>query len=131
MGKPRVTISGSYHKHLDRILAAREKFLELGVEVLRPRTDEVAAVNEDVVLLAGDAPEVAAVQDAQLGAIEESDLLYVVNPGGYVGPSATFEVGFARRQKTPVVTSEVAFEAIVASSSRTGTPEEALAFLQE
>jgi hypothetical protein len=125
----RVTISGSYNKHLDRILAARERFVELGAEVLRPRTDRVAEPSPGVVRLEGDPEDASGVHREQLSAIEASDLVYVVNPGGYVGPAATYEVGYAGRASTPVFCAEAPFEAIVAASSQVATPDEAYSAL--
>src|ERR1017187_7610830 len=101
---PTVTISGSYRKHLNRILAAKRRFEELGAIVLRPHTEEVVSSEGALVRLQGDPLNVRAVQLLQLEAIAASELVYVVNPGGYVGASATLEVGDARRGGTLIVT---------------------------
>jgi nucleoside 2-deoxyribosyltransferase len=121
----KVTISGSYNKHLDRILEARTRFLEMGAEVLRPQNKEVLAAKGDFVRLQGDTGSAQDIHDAQLNAIRHSDFIYVVNPGGYVGPSATFEAGYAAGQGIPVVAQEAPFEGAVALKARVGTPEEA------
>jgi hypothetical protein len=131
MAKTVVTISGSYRKHLDRILVAKRRFEELGATVLRPHTEEIADAEASLVRLQGDPDDVREVQSLQLQAIARSDLVYVVNPGGYVGASATLEVGYARRGATIVVTAEPAFEDAVATVvSGIGSPEEALAFVE-
>jgi len=128
----KVTISGSYHKHLDRILAAKKQFEDLGVLVLRPHTDEVMQTEGPVVRLKGDAAEPGLVQAAQLEAIDASNLVYVVNPGGYIGASATLEIGWARRGGITVITAEPAFEEVLfAVVQAVGTPEAALRFLEE
>ena len=132
MARPTVTISGSYRKHLDRILEAKRRFEELGAVVLRPHTDEVVGPEGPLVRLEGDPQDTQAVQNAQLAAIAQSDLVYVVNPGGYVGPSATLEVGYARRGETLVVTAEPAFEeAVAAVVDGVGGPEDALQLLDQ
>jgi hypothetical protein len=127
---PVVTISGSYRKHLERILVAKRRFEELGAVVLRPHTEEIVDSEGALVRLQGDPDDVRAVQLLQLQAIAQSDLVYVVNPGGYVGASATLEVGDARRGGALIVTAEPAFEdAVAAVIGGVGNPEEALALL--
>lgn len=129
--RPVITISGSYRKHLDRILVVKRRFEELGAEVLRPHTEEVVGAEGPLVRLKGDPDDAKSVQLSQLQAITRSDLVYVVNPGGYVGPSATLEVGYARRGDTLVITAEPAFEeAVSAVVDGVGKPEDALAQLR-
>ena len=94
---PTVTISGSYHKHMERILIAKRQFEQLGAVVLRPRTERIVSPEGALVRLEGDPLNVREVQLLQLEAIAASDLVYVVNPGGHVGASATLEVGDAWR----------------------------------
>jgi len=130
--KVRVTIAGSYRKHFDRILEAKQLFEHLGAEVLRPHAEKITSQDEELVRLEGDPSGLRAVQEAQLEAIRKSDLLFVVNPGGYLGSSSTLEVGYAHRQGAPVVTNEQPFEAVVATLIKTvGTPEDALHAVQQ
>lgn len=128
----RVTIGGSYRKHLDRILAAREQFIDLGWDVLRPSGDSVVDSDDpDFVRLEGDPADAAGIQRAQLAAIEASTLYYVVNPGGYVGPSATAEVAWAAAKGIPVILAEPAFESAVRLlADGHGNPEAAVAHLR-
>lgn len=126
MSDVKVTISGSYHKHFDRIVEAKRAFEGLGAEVLRPRGETIESKGEDLVRLRGDPDDETAIQEAQLEAIKASDLLYVVNPGGYVGSSATLEVGAARAVGIAVVTSERSFEPAVRRVGHVGTPDMAL-----
>ena len=120
----RVTIAGSYHKHLERIQEARLQFEDLGADVLRPVGDAEANPPEDVVLA----------QDtrlAQFSAIDRCDLLYLVNPGGYIGPAATLEAGYAYRAGVPVYTQETPSDGDVAAIvERSGSPEEVLEAVQ-
>lgn len=106
-----VTISGSYGKHLSRILEARADFLGLGVRVLRPASDQVLESEEGLVRMAGDPATPGALRAAQFQAISGADFLYLVNPGGYVGPAATLEAGYAYRGHTPIFAAEPPFEA--------------------
>lgn len=122
----RIAISGSYAKHVDRILDARAEFLSLGAEVLRPVNDE-KIVDGEMTRMAGDPEDIAGIRRAQFEAIYSSDILYIVNPGGYVGPASTLDVGFAYSLQIPVWTSEPAFEdAVRVLVSNHGSPEELL-----
>lgn len=105
-----VTISGSYRKHLSAILAARETLVDAGARVLRPTSAEVVAHEGGLVRLAGDPDTAAGVRAAQLDAIRRSELLYVVNPGGYLGSAVMLEVGFASALGVPIAFSEPPFE---------------------
>jgi hypothetical protein len=126
--QPMITIAGSYRKHLDRILACKHEFEQRGAMILRPHTDVVASESDEMVRLEGDPHEARLVHFAQLDAIRRSDVLYVVNPGGYVGASATGEVGYARACGILVVTMEPAFEDWVASmAADVGDSERAIA----
>lgn len=118
-----VTISGSYSKHFDRITSAKQEFEALGVEVLRPVSETVISSIDGLVRLEGDPQDYQDIHKAQLQAISGSDLLYVVNPGGYVGSAATLEIGYAHALGIPIATSEKAFEAAVAIiDHRVGSP---------
>jgi hypothetical protein len=121
----KVTIAGSYSKHLPRLLEVRAQFVELGIEVLRPASDQVISEpDEDTVRLQGDPSDPELLRAAQFRAISDSDFLYLVNPGGYVGPAATLESGYAYRAGTPIYSSEPPFESDVkAIVSAVGDPE--------
>lgn len=122
-----VTIAGSYNKHFARIVHAATEFRARDAEVLRPHTDEIVSTDEQLVRLHGDPHDAIGVERAQFQAIADSQLLYVVNPGGYVGPSALVQAGLAYGRGVRVVCSEPPFErsmnAIIAG---VGTPEHAL-----
>lgn len=130
MKTAKVTIAGSYRKHLERILEAKQRFEALGAEVLRPRASTAVAVSDadaELIRLEGDPEERRALRAAQFAAIAGSDLVYVVNPGGYVGGAATLEVGYAHRGESLIAASEAPFEADVADVvTIIGSPEEAL-----
>lgn len=127
-----MTITGSYRKHFERLIEAKRQFEALGARVLRPHAETISSVDEDLVLLPGDPDDARELQQAQLEAIAASDLLYVVNPGGYVGAAATLDVGYAHRGGTAIATSELPFEASVAALATViGNPERALEALAE
>lgn len=131
MSTPAVTLAGSYSKHLDRILAVRAEFVALGADVLRPASDEVVS-RDGFVLLAGDPEDAAGVREEQFAAINASSLLYLVNPGGYVGAAATMEAGYATALGIPVVSAEEPFETEVELVvSGFGDPAQALDILEK
>jgi hypothetical protein len=129
-----VTIAGSYRKHLDRLLESAERFRGLGADVLRPGTGAVVDEDgeEDFVRLEGDPADAGTVHRRQLDSIDLSELLYVVNPGGYVGPSATANVAWAAKGGKLVVLAEPAYELVVATlAGGVGDEEYAIGLLKE
>lgn len=128
----KVTISGSYHKHLDAVLAAREAFSAAGADVLRPSSAEVLEDEGVFVRLEGDPDDAAAAHGAQLQAIRRSHLLYVVNPGGYSGTNVTLEIGFAGALGVPICFSERPFEpAMEALAAFVGSADHAFGWAAE
>ena len=127
---PSIVISGSYRKHFERIIDCKIQFEEAGAKVLRPVGKEILSQQGNVVRLEGDPETVEGIEAAQLRAIANSDLLYVVNPGGYLGPATTLEIGYAYRAGLPIITSETPYEAaLITVISSTGNPALALEFL--
>lgn len=110
-----VTIAGSYRKHLSAILRARDEFLENVCRVLRPVSGGVKNDAGAFVQLWGDPDDPAEAAQEQLRAIRHSDLVYVVNPGGYIGASAMMEIGYACALGIPVLCAEPPFEAAAAA----------------
>ena len=90
-------ISGSFKKFYAEICQAYEIFEQNGISVLSPRKSTVVNPAEEFVILASDGVDasIKQIEDRHLEAISESDFLYLVNPRGYVGSSAAFEMGYA------------------------------------
>ena len=102
-GEMRVTVSGSFNRHLDQILEIVEHATLLGVTVLSPSDPRAVDVDGGFIYVASDrhrSPRL--VEDRHLAAITQSDFIWLVNPDGYVGPSAAFELGFAIASSVPV-----------------------------
>jgi hypothetical protein len=104
-----IVLIGSYRKHRDILFQIREEFISHGIKVLRPQTDEVIQV-EGWVRLAGDPSTPTGVQQEQLRAIDRADAVYVVNPGGYIGPSGMLQCGYAHAQDIPIWFAEPPYE---------------------
>lgn len=129
MDQLHVTIAGSYSRHLKSILAYRQAFVDAGARVVRPVTSEIEVVDEGagIVRLAGDPEDAASIASAQRRAVSRSDVLYVVNPGGYVGPSALVEIGYAYALGVIVVAAEPAYERAAGQLTHHATPADVVA----
>lgn len=91
-----VTISGSFRKHLDRILEIKRRLEKTGTKVLSPRFTEPKNPGERFVVFAGEEGlSPLELERHHLRSISESDALIVCDPDGYVGASALVEIGFA------------------------------------
>ena len=103
------TISGSFRKFHAEILRAYDVFDNNGISVLAPRKSEAKNPGAELILLETDpsGATVKQIEDAHLAAIAASNFLYVVNPGGYIGPSVTLEMGYAHGLKKPIFSSDL------------------------
>jgi len=89
-------ISGSFRKFYNEIVATAEIFQKQGVEVLSPKISVIRNAGGEFVLLESDATDdIKTLEQAHLDAIKNADFLYLYNPGGYVGVSASLEIGWA------------------------------------
>jgi nucleoside 2-deoxyribosyltransferase len=92
----RVTLSGSFRKHLDYILSIKRDLEKQGVQVLSPRFVTPKNPGDEFVVFDGeDGKTPLQLERHPLDSIDSSDALIVCNPGGYVGASAMIEVGYA------------------------------------
>lgn len=92
----RATVSGSFRRHMPAIYEAVTELVDLGVEVLSPADPRPVDQRGDFIFVASDrVRSVRMVQDRHLEAIRSSNFLWLVSPDGYVGQSASMEVGFA------------------------------------
>jgi len=99
----KVTVSGSFHRHMPAIYGAVGALREAGVDVLSPSDPTVVDHLGDFLFVASDKlRSVKLVQDRHFAAIGESDFLWVVCPDGYTGASTCMEIGDARRAGVPV-----------------------------
>lgn len=93
----RVTISGSFRKHLEYILKIRHRLIEMGIEVLSPRFIAPQNPGDEFVIFSGEeGMSPLELERHHLHAIEQSDALVVCDPAGYVGASALIEIGYAQ-----------------------------------
>jgi hypothetical protein len=99
----RATVSGSFHRHMGAITAAVHELASLSVRVLSPADPRVVAAQGEFLFVASDrVRSVRLVQDRHLDCIRAADFLWLVCPDGYVGQSASMEVGFAAAVRVPI-----------------------------
>jgi hypothetical protein len=98
-----VTVSGSFHRHMHEIGAAVEELAALSIRVLSPSDPRIVAAQGEFLFVASDpVRSVRLVQDRHLEAIRASSFLWLVCPDGYVGQSASMEIGFAAAIGMPI-----------------------------
>jgi hypothetical protein len=98
-----VVVSGSFHRHMERITAAVHEFAALSVRVLSPADPRVVAYQGEFLFVASDpVRSVRLVQDRHLDCIRAASFLWLVCPDGYVGLSAAMEIGAARDAGVPI-----------------------------
>lgn len=102
MPKLTCAVSGSFRRFLDDVRSAIRELRALGVRVLSPPSTEVAGELDGFVMLKGDRGDPSVIEQAHLQGIARSDFLYVVNPEGYIGRSASLEIGYALACSVPV-----------------------------
>ncbi len=85
------------------VQAAVETLTDLGVLVLSPADPRVVDQFGDFLYVASDRLRtIRLVQQRHLAAIRSSDFVWLACPDGYVGSSASMEIGFAAAVGTPV-----------------------------
>ena len=99
----KAAVSGSFHRHMSAIAAAVEELGEHSIRVLSPADPRVVAQQGDFLFVASDrVRSVRLVQDRHLESIRAAHFLWLVCPDGYVGQSASMELGFAAAVGVPI-----------------------------
>lgn len=103
-----VVIIGSFRKHLVEIGQVTGLMGSQGIDVLSPISAVGLNPYDSFVVLQTDDPTQSPydLQFAVLMKIFRTSLVYLVNPGGYVGLSAAGEVGYAALTDKPVLLHE-------------------------
>lgn len=103
----KVTISGSFRKHLEYIVKVRNLLVKNNIEVLSPRFTDPKNPGEEFVVFQGEeglAP--LELERHHLDSIDQSDALIVCSPAGYVGASALIEIGYANKLGKKIIFTE-------------------------
>lgn len=102
----RVTVSGSFHRHLSSIGESVECLTVYGAKVLSPADPRVVDRFGEFLFVASDLRRsIRGIQNRHLDAIRTSDYLWLECEDGYVGLSAAFEVGYAVAKNVPIMAS--------------------------
>ena len=105
MAKFRCVIHGSFRKHFELIKQVRKTFIENGVEVLAPETSEIISYEQGFAQLKTDISKdprlVELVYLQSLLKLGKHGFSYFVNPDGYIGKSASYELGIAQASNVP------------------------------
>ncbi len=96
-------VSGSFHRHMEAITRAVHELAALSVRVLSPADPRIVAAQGEFLFVASDyVRSVRLVQDRHLESIRAADFLWLVCPDGYVGQSASMEIGYATGAGVPI-----------------------------
>lgn len=101
-----VTVSGSFHRHIEAIQEAVGCFRTLGCTVLSPAEPIITEAIGRFLLVASDrSRSIPLVQQRHFDSIASSHFLWLQCTDGYVGTSAAAEVGYAAAMGIPIVSS--------------------------
>jgi hypothetical protein len=107
----RVTVSGSFHRHLHAITRAVYELTDLGIRVISPADPRIVEELGAFRFVASDQfRSIRLVQDRHLDSIRASNFIWLVAPDGYVGQSASMEIGFAAAHNVPVFSVDAVFD---------------------
>lgn len=96
-------VSGSFHRHMGAITEAVHELAALCVRVLSPADPRIVAQQGEFLFVASDPiRSVRLVQDRHLESIRAASFLWLVCPDGYVGQSASMEIGYAAAVGVPI-----------------------------
>jgi NTP pyrophosphatase (non-canonical NTP hydrolase) len=111
----RAVLSGTFRKDLAGLRNAFEELRDLGCEILSPHRIEVAREENGFIYMVGEetsSPQV--IEGRHLQAIEQADFVWLHAPEGYVGLSASLEIGFANARAVPVFARERPSDPVIA-----------------
>ena len=101
----RCILHGSFRKHFDKIQETHRAFTAAGVEVLAPNLEPIADVKDGFALFqneVGEDPRLIELRYLHnLKQLGRGGFSYFVNVGGYIGKSASYELGIAQLTNTP------------------------------
>lgn len=97
-------LHGSFGKHFDEIKRVHKIFTDAGIRVLAPKLQEFAHAKDGFLLFEDeiyqDPRMVELLYLHNLKRLGQGGFSYFVNPGGYIGKSASYELGVAQLTNT-------------------------------
>lgn len=126
-------IIGSFRKHYKEILKVIDIFHNSGITVLSPKKSFVINPEDEFVLFDYDPKNKSKkeIEDAVLEKIRNVDFVYLANFNGYIGPSASFEVGYCHAHKIKVFALEPSEEICTEYIDDIKTPEEVVQLIKD
>ncbi|MEK9158286.1 MAG: NUDIX domain-containing protein, partial [Patescibacteria group bacterium] len=102
--KFRCVLHGSFQKHFIEIQRIHRLFTDAGIEVLAPSISEIAETKDGFAMLSTDKETdprmIELLYLHNLKRLGENGFSYFVNPEGYLGKSASYELGIAQISNT-------------------------------
>lgn len=96
----RCVLHGSFRKHFEEIKRIHQLFTSAGIEVLAPVISEIKAFEGGFAMLESDTKKdqrmIELLYLHNLKRLSENGFSYFVNPDGYIGKSASYELGIAQ-----------------------------------
>ena len=100
MSHIRCVLHGSFSRHIAEIQRVQRLFTSVGVEVLAPKIGELTSEDNGFALFADEAGKDPRLIELEylhnLKRLGSDGFSYFVNPGGYIGKSAAYELGIAQ-----------------------------------
>jgi len=98
-----VVICGSFRKDPEGLAALHERFLDLDCGILSPANVDIRREEDGFVYMRGEETQTPeTLERRHLDAIEMADFVWLHAPDGYIGLSASLEIGYATALGTPV-----------------------------
>ncbi len=129
--KHKSLLIGSFRKHYPHMVDVIKKFEGAGIEVLSPKVAEILNPDDEFVVFDYDPEHLSEkeLEDLVLEKMHKSRFVYLVNPGGYIGLSASFEVGYCAAHGIDVYAMEPSTELCAKYIKDVKSPEEILEHL--
>jgi nucleoside triphosphatase len=107
----RCVIHGSFGRHFTEIKQVQRLFTQAGIEVLAPKAGELVGTNGGFALFDNELDQdprlVELLYLHNLKKLGPNGFSYFVNPEGYIGRSASYELGIAQITNTPCFFSHI------------------------
>jgi len=100
---PSVVLCGSYRKDPEGLRRVFQRLQDSGLVILSPTNPLIESEKEGFVYMRHEGTQTPeAIEARHLDAIQRADFVWFFAPDGYVGPTGSLEVGFARANGIPV-----------------------------
>lgn len=105
MSQFQCVLHGSFQKHFPEIQRIHKLFTAAGIKVLAPAVSEIKAFQDGFAILESDVAQdqrmIELLYLHNLRQLGENGFSYFVNPEGYIGKSASYELGIAQVTNVP------------------------------